>query len=108
MPDQRDRAAGGDVQVDVAQDGRGTGLGLSVSYSIIERHSGSISVLSEPGSGTNFTIDLPAVAAGARWAQAQWATLALGSTAATRGVRNVDAMATAPMPIPKEPRNSQK
>jgi CheY-like chemotaxis protein len=39
----------------------GTGLGLSVSYSIIERHSGSISVVSEPGSGTNFTIDLPAV-----------------------------------------------
>jgi len=41
----------------------GTGLGLSVSYSIIERHSGSISVISEPGSGTNFTIDLPAVVA---------------------------------------------
>jgi CheY-like chemotaxis protein len=39
----------------------GTGLGLSVSYSIIERHSGSISVVSEPGKGTNFTIDLPAV-----------------------------------------------
>jgi PAS domain S-box-containing protein len=41
----------------------GTGLGLSVSYSIIERHSGSISVVSEPGSGTNFTIDLPAITA---------------------------------------------
>ena len=41
----------------------GTGLGLSVSYSIIERHSGSISVVSEPGCGANFTIDLPAVAA---------------------------------------------
>lgn len=41
----------------------GTGLGLSVSYSIIERHAGSISVVSEPGSGTNFTIDLPAIAA---------------------------------------------
>jgi len=41
----------------------GTGLGLSVSYSIIERHSGSISVVSKPGSGTNFTNDLPAVAA---------------------------------------------
>jgi PAS domain S-box-containing protein len=41
----------------------GTGLGLSVSYSIIERHAGSISVLSEPGSGTTFTIELPAHAA---------------------------------------------
>jgi len=41
----------------------GTGLGLSVSYSIIERHSGSISVVSEPAKGTNFTIDLPAVVA---------------------------------------------
>ncbi len=41
----------------------GTGLGLSVSYSIIERHSGAISVVSEPGSGANFTIDLPAVVA---------------------------------------------
>src|SRR6201988_3451266 len=39
----------------------GTGLGLSVSYSIIERHSGLISVISEPGSGTSFTIDLPAI-----------------------------------------------
>ncbi|HEX2269912.1 MAG TPA: PAS domain S-box protein [Pyrinomonadaceae bacterium] len=41
----------------------GTGLGLSVSYSIIERHAGSISVISEPGSGTSFMIDLPAVVA---------------------------------------------
>ena len=39
----------------------GTGLGLSVSYSIIERHEGSIKVESEPGNGTTFTIDLPAV-----------------------------------------------
>jgi PAS domain S-box-containing protein len=39
----------------------GTGLGLSVSYSIIERHDGSIAVESEPGNGTTFIIDLPAV-----------------------------------------------
>lgn len=38
----------------------GTGLGLSVSYSIIERHEGSISIISELGVGTVFTIDLPA------------------------------------------------
>jgi PAS domain S-box-containing protein len=40
---------------------QGTGLGLSVSYSIIERHEGSISVASEIGGGTVFTIDLPAI-----------------------------------------------
>jgi CheY-like chemotaxis protein len=38
----------------------GTGLGLSVSYSIIERHEGSISVTTEPGKGSVFAIDLPA------------------------------------------------
>ncbi|MGH9968502.1 MAG: PAS domain S-box protein [Pyrinomonadaceae bacterium] len=38
----------------------GTGLGLSVSYSIIERHEGSIRVESEAGRGTVFTIELPA------------------------------------------------
>lgn len=38
----------------------GTGLGLSVSYSIIERHEGSISVASDLGEGTVFTIELPA------------------------------------------------
>lgn len=37
----------------------GTGLGLSVSFSIIERHEGSISVASELGAGTTFTIELP-------------------------------------------------
>lgn len=37
----------------------GTGLGLAVSYGIIERHKGSISVESKPGQGTAFYIDLP-------------------------------------------------
>ena len=41
------------------KDGKGTGLGLSVVYGIIERHSGSISVDSNPGFGTTFTIMLP-------------------------------------------------
>ena len=37
----------------------GTGLGLAVSYGIIERHQGLISVESKPGKGTTFYIDLP-------------------------------------------------
>jgi PAS domain S-box-containing protein len=40
---------------------QGTGLGLSVSYSIIERHEGVISVASELQVGTVFTIHLPGV-----------------------------------------------
>jgi len=39
--------------------GQGTGLGLSVSQSIIARHQGRIEVKSEPGKGTSFTIFLP-------------------------------------------------
>jgi CheY-like chemotaxis protein len=37
----------------------GTGLGLAVSYGIIERHQGAISVESELGKGTTFSIELP-------------------------------------------------
>ncbi|MGE5329708.1 MAG: sensor histidine kinase [Deltaproteobacteria bacterium] len=39
--------------------GVGTGLGLSIVYNIIEKHKGSISVNSELGKGTEFTIKLP-------------------------------------------------
>lgn len=37
----------------------GLGLGLSITYRIIENHHGSINVQSEPGRGTIFTIRLP-------------------------------------------------
>lgn len=37
----------------------GTGLGLAVSYGIIERHNGTISVSSKRGQGTSFHIELP-------------------------------------------------
>ena len=38
---------------------KGTGLGLSVSYSIVKRLGGDITVESEPGKGTRFTIKIP-------------------------------------------------
>ena len=41
--------------------GRGTGLGLSVSYGIIKEHSGKIDVRSTPGKGTSFHVEFPAV-----------------------------------------------
>jgi two-component system NtrC family sensor kinase len=41
-------------------EGQGTGLGLSVSYGIVQRHGGEIQVESQPGEGTTVTIDLPA------------------------------------------------
>lgn len=39
--------------------GQGTGLGLSVSYSIVQRHGGSLTVASVPGVGSAFTLTLP-------------------------------------------------
>ena len=39
--------------------GEGTGLGLSVSYGLIRDHGGWISVSSEPGRGSCFSIFLP-------------------------------------------------
>jgi signal transduction histidine kinase len=44
--------------------GEGTGLGLSVSYGIIREHHGEISVDSNPGLGSVFTIVLPAMTTG--------------------------------------------
>jgi len=49
-----------DPFVTTKEHGHGTGLGLAVSRSIIERHSGKISVQSELGKGTTVTITLPA------------------------------------------------
>lgn len=41
-------------------EGKGVGLGLSTTFGIIDRHKGAIHVKSQPGQGTEFTIELPA------------------------------------------------
>jgi two-component system, NtrC family, sensor kinase len=40
---------------------RGTGLGLPVSQKIIKEHGGRITVISQPGEGSEFTLELPTV-----------------------------------------------
>jgi C4-dicarboxylate-specific signal transduction histidine kinase len=44
--------------------GKGTGLGLSIAYGIIKEHGGTISVVSRPGEGATFLLQLPLANAG--------------------------------------------
>jgi signal transduction histidine kinase len=39
--------------------GKGTGLGLSLAYGIVQKHGGQIGVVSQPGAGTTFRVELP-------------------------------------------------
>jgi len=41
--------------------GTGTRLGLSIAYDIVKKHRGEITVRSEPGNGTEFTVRIPVV-----------------------------------------------
>ena len=45
----------------VSQQIQGSGLGLNLVHRIAEAHDGSVSVTSEPGKGSTFTLSLPAV-----------------------------------------------
>ena len=42
-----------------SRDTGGTGLGLSIVQQIVRLHAGSVTVSSEPGKGTTFTVQLP-------------------------------------------------
>ena len=41
--------------------GRGSGIGLSMVYRIVQLHDGDVKVSSTPGQGTHFTVTLPEV-----------------------------------------------
>jgi two-component system NtrC family sensor kinase len=47
--------------------GEGTGLGLSTSYGIVERHGGTIAVVTQVGKGTTFTVTIPIRATETAW-----------------------------------------
>ena len=51
-------------RADKARGSGGNGLGLALARRIIELHHGRITVTSQPGSGTTFTVQLPALTSG--------------------------------------------
>ena len=77
--------------------GKGTGLGLTVAYAIIQDHGGRIRVTSTPGAGASFYIDLPASGSSARPAPAARVAHApaVGANAAVLIVEDEPALATA-------------
>ena len=46
-------------RVDAARTSRGSGLGLAIAHDIARAHGGDITVASQPGQGTTFTVALP-------------------------------------------------
>jgi CheY-like chemotaxis protein len=76
--------------------GEGTGLGLSMSYSIAQTHEGDLRVDSRPNEGTTFTLDLPR--AGAERLPPAASTVAVASADAG-GKKDLEARPRAAMRI---------
>ena len=75
--------------------GKGTGLGLTVAYAIVQEHGGQISLMSESGSGASFFVSFPAADAVGRTATTPEAPAPTVSGAAVLVVEDEPALAVA-------------